>query len=282
MRGLRYEGVFPELRGDVSGKQPRQVRVVLKGQVAGNRHDLEIGAHRKRPGAVAVLDARCDLFHRLDRPAPYPSLVHNLGRHGVRGVAPVRDYPVDANLVISFKCLALGVDRCQGQHRRLQGVNPLVWSAACVSRFAEKAHVMDKVSVAGAADDEPPLRTAGACVDHHGHVNVIEYAEPNHLLLAGEQANLAGLPQRPSHPYVDELFCRGREERHPAGERRCHLRYAQPYRGSDKRAQLRVMPAGVRRPGLRVRPGMSGRTKGVQFTDNPNRGPAAVIRPHPL
>ena len=96
-------------------------------------------------------------------------------------------------------------------------------------------------------------------VDHHGNVDVVERAQPHHLGLAAQKLELALFAEREALLELDVLLGRHGHQGHPSGQIGRDL--AQCQASAEHRRDLRVVAAGVDRPGalvtLRVLPAQS-------------------------
>jgi hypothetical protein len=112
-------------------------------------------------------------------------------------------------------------------------------------------------------------------VDHHGQVHVVEVAEAHQLLLAAGELEAAGPDLLLAPLDVAALLGRHREEDHAAREVIERARVHQAHRGPEHPGHLRVVAAGVGRPGLGIRLRMPGDPQAVELADHREGRPIA-------
>ena len=126
--------------------------------------------------------------------------------------------------------------------------------------------------VVGAAHGE--LRVPGSRdgVGHHGHVNVVQLAQPDELGLAAQELNAA----RPAQlvPVLDlDVLLGGHGEQGDAARQGLHdPRGLQAHGRRDHRADLAVVAAGVGRARGRVGVGVAGHDQGVELAHDGHGG----------
>ena len=113
---------------------------------------------------------------------------------------------------------------------------------------------------------------------HHRHIDVVEGAQPDELLLAGHQPQLALLVQIPAVLDVDELLGGHRHQRHVAGQGVPDVRRHEPDGNAEHHAYLAVVATRMGRARLRVGMGVLQHSKRVELANHGDRGarPAAA------
>ncbi len=109
-------------------------------------------------------------------------------------------------------------------------------------------------------------------MDHHRHVDVVERAEADELLLARHQSQGALLVEAPSELHVDELLRRHGDQGDVPCQRFHDLRGKQPHGGAQHHRRLTVVAAGVGSAGLRVGVCVLQDPQRVQLSDDRDRG----------
>ena len=155
--------------------------------------------------------------------------------------------------------------------RGLERVHAAVGRASGVGGLAEKADVLADVRVRRAAERELGVLGARRRVDHHGQVHAIERAEPDELLLAGEEAQLP-LPSEVQTVFdVHELLGGDGHQLDVSTERAPHFGHSEADGGADHDADLRVVAAGVGRSGHRVGKRVAGHRQRVELAQYGHR-----------
>ena len=165
-----------EERLDVAAEQGPEGAVVPLRQIAGDRVDLDFGAHRHRAGPEAAVDLQVGVDDRLQGAAAHKGFHRHLGRHNADRVAALGDDRVDADRVLVVKGLALAVDRVERDHRGGERVDAELRRAAGVAGAPEKTDLLDQRAVRRIRN-ERALRhlVVRAGMDHHRNHTLVLY-----------------------------------------------------------------------------------------------------------
>ena len=122
----------------------------------------------------------------------------------------------------------------------------------------------------------PALARAG--VDHHCHVDIVEMALGDELLLAEHEFDLAAGDAAEPLLDIDEFLGRHRKKHDLAGEVLGDVGAGQSDRGTQHPGDLGVVAAAVRRAGARVGERVVGGTQAVELADECQPRPRRAAR----
>jgi hypothetical protein len=188
------------------------------------------------------------------------------------------DDRMHADVLVVRERLTQGVDARQRHVRRVQRVHPALRDAAGVRRASDIADELGHHAVGGATNSQAALVRVRARMHHHRHVDVVEGAHAQQLLLAGQEFDPALRPQLQAFFDLDELLRGDGDERHSTGQRRHDPAVDQPKGDPQHGGDLRVVAAGVRRAGGGVMLRMLPRQQRVQLAqDGHGRSAGAAL-----
>ena len=165
-----------------------------------------------------------------------------------------------------------GIDAHDPQHGGIQGVDALVRR---IGGMGGLPHILDGLadeSVAAGADGHHRSGGPFLGMDHHGHVDVIEFPFVDQFSFPVEEMELPFLPE--FFPVGDlDIFLRRHPEEHHVPAQVLHdPGFGQSVGRCQHGGLLHVMAAGMGGPGIRIRFGVFRTADGIQFSQNGDGG----------
>ena len=235
-------------------------------QIAGQIDDLARGAHRVTAGAESTVDLFRGAHNGVGIAAAHIALEPDVRRDDVDDVSAFGDDRVDPDMILIPEGLALGVDRHQPQHRRVERVDAVIGRGAGVGRLALVVDELDGEAVAHRGRARPETGSRDGAVLHDADVDIIKLAEANEFLLSAEEPELSLFPEFVAIGDLHILLGRNAHEDDVAVELLHQAGVVQ--RVGDRRdgSELRVVAAGVDGAGRRIGVGMVGHQDRVELT----------------
>ena len=141
-------------------------------QLAGQGIDVHLGSDSGTScpeGCIHLGVGPVDGIHGL---GPDIGLDPHIVGHIVHQVPAFGDDGMDPDSIVIPESLPQGIDSHDSQHGGIQGIDSLVRSISGVGGFP---HILDGLAVAAGTDGHHRLRSLFLGMDHHGHVDVIEF-----------------------------------------------------------------------------------------------------------